>query len=152
MTFSVFPVRGNLPDRFKELLDDSLSDGHQFLEKLQTNWLSGANTFSRPGERLLAVSAQSRLAGIGGINVEPYLHDSTKGRIRHLYVHTQFRGQGIAAMLLNDLEKEAAHHFKTLTLRTSNPAADLLYRKHGFRRVDDSPFVTHQKELLQLVP
>src|SRR3984893_14804035 len=83
MTPSLCEVRGNLPDDFENLLADSLDNGHQFLQRLQTEWLSGANRFSRPGERLLAAVERNRLIGVGGINIDPYLSDTAKGRIRH---------------------------------------------------------------------
>ena len=147
MTLLIYEVRESLPDDFENLLSDSVEGGHQFLQRPQTEWLSGANRFSKAGERLVIATKQGWLIGVGGINVDPYLDDSAIGRVRHVYVHSHFRRAGVGRAILQDLEKNAGHHFGVLTLRTKNPEADLFYRASGFRRVHDNPLVTHQKTL-----
>jgi GNAT superfamily N-acetyltransferase len=137
----------DLPDGFDGLLSDSIRDGHRFLQWLHVEWHSGANRFSGPGERLIAVFENDRLIAIGGINVDPYASDKSTGRIRHLYVHTSWRRRGVASAILNDLERKASGHFKTLTLRTDNPAASLFYQASGFRVTQNRDFVTHEKLL-----
>lgn len=131
MTLRLCEVRESLPDDFENLLVDSVDNGHQFLLKLQAEWLSGANRFSKPGERLLAATEQDWLIGVGGITIDPYLNDAAKGRIRHVYVHSRFRRKGIVAAILKDLEKDAVHHFDALTLRTNNPEANLSNVPHA---------------------
>ncbi|AGY58799.1 acetyltransferase, GNAT family [Gloeobacter kilaueensis JS1] len=148
----LYEVRECLPEGFEALLTDSLNDGYQFLQRLKDEWFSGANCFARPGECLRAACEEDRLIGIGGINIDPYLNDPTRGRIRHLYVHSNFRRKSVASLILRTLEKDAVCHFHTLTLRTNNPEADLFYLKLGFLRVQGHSFVTHQKVLGSLDP
>ena len=140
-------VRESLPEDFENVLSDSVEGGHRFLQRLQAEWLSGVNRFSNPGERLVVATKQGWLIGVCGINIDPNLNDSATGRIRHVYVHSHFRRAGVGRAILQDLEKNAAHHFGALTLRTNNPEADLFYRASGFRRVHDDPLVTHRKTL-----
>lgn len=73
MTLVCCEIRKDLPDGFDALLSDSVADGHQFLQRLQTEWVSRANRFSMPGELLLAAIEKDRFVGMGGINVDPYL-------------------------------------------------------------------------------
>jgi GNAT superfamily N-acetyltransferase len=145
MTTSLYAIGETLPERFAELIADSLRDGHEFVQRLETEWVSGVNRFSKSGERLLAAAEKGRLIGIGGINIDPYLNDTAIGRIRHFYVHSGFRGNGVATAMLRDLERHAVHHFAVLTLRTNNPEADRFYRSRGFVTVNGNRFVTHEK-------
>jgi GNAT superfamily N-acetyltransferase len=137
----------DLPNGFDGLLSDSIRDGHRFLQRLHVEWHSDANRFSEPGERLIVVFENDRLIAIGGINVDPYASDKSTGRIRHLYVHTSWRRRGVASAILDDLERKASGHFKTLTLRTDNPGASLFYQAFGFPVTQNRDFVTHEKLL-----
>jgi len=109
MTLLIYEVRESLPDDFENLLSDSVEGGHQFLQRPQTEWLSGANRFSKAGERLVIATKQGWLIGVGGINVDPYTGaaswtlremevDNGRGRDGRLCVQqasTQFQ-QGLA--------------------------------------------------------
>jgi GNAT superfamily N-acetyltransferase len=143
-------IGDRLPDGFPDLLADSLADGYAFIVRLQTEWALGQNRFDAPGERLVSADIAGRLAGIGGLNIDPYVSGPRNGRIRHLYVHRALRRRGIAAAILADLIAHAGDRFDLLSLRTANPAADLFYRRAGFAPVRDNAFVTHRLRLVAL--
>lgn len=136
----------SLPFEFEELLRDSVKDGQKFLQRLQNEWASGVNRFTNPGGLLLAAFEGERLVGIGGTNIDPYLQDSKSGRVRNLYIHSEYRRQGIARMIMQELESHARHHFTLLTLRTHNSEAFIFYASLGFTEVKEE-FVTHKKIL-----
>ena len=143
-------IGDRLPDGFPDLLADSVADGHAFIDRLQAEWVSGQNRFDAPGERLVAADMAGRLAGIGGLNIDPYVSGPRSGRIRHLYVHRSLRRRGIAEAILANLIAHAGDNFDLLSLRTANPAADLFYCRAGFARVGDNAFVTHRLRLVAL--
>ncbi len=63
----------------------------------QSRWIfliTAANTFSRPGEIPFEARFSPEMAGIGGLNTDPYLGDPPIGRIRRLYVAPNFRRLG----------------------------------------------------------
>ena len=143
-------IGDRLPDGFSDLLADSVADGHAFIDRLQAEWVSGQNRFDARGERLVAADMAGRLAGIGGLNIDPYVSGPRSGRIRHLYVHRSLRRRGIAEAILANLIAHAGDNFDLLSLRTANPAADLFYCRAGFARVGDNAFVTHRLRLVAL--
>jgi GNAT superfamily N-acetyltransferase len=118
------------------LLEESLSQGFWFVERLICDYRSGLNRFDKFGEVLLAASVQGAVVGIGGLNRDPYLNDPNVGRLRHLYVESVWRRHGIGRLLATQLIYEADQHYQLLTLRTDTPAADEFYKKI---RIQDSP-------------
>jgi N-acetylglutamate synthase-like GNAT family acetyltransferase len=72
-----------------------------------------------------------------GLNVDPYVDDSTVGRLRHLYVHPDHRRRGVAAALVDRCLVDAGETFARVRLRTSSPVADAFYRSIGFEAIDD---------------
>lgn len=132
---------------FGTLLVDSLSDGHNFVKRLEEDWTSGANRFSGLGEVLLAAQQDKFLLAIGGLNIDPYVHEPGIGRIRHLYVHRDFRRAGVGRQLAEKLIALATDHFDRLTLRTENPSAFLFYESLGFQKVKNRSAATHEMVL-----
>lgn len=105
MSITLAPVLHELPAGFDVLRTEASTEGHRNMERLSTDWVSGAARFDANGERLLAAFVGAELAGIGGITVDPTEHDAF--RLRRFYVRKQFRGRGIgrglADALLRDL-------------------------------------------------
>ena len=101
-----------LDEDFDELLEESLKEGHEFLKRLKTEWDSGQNQFDKDGETHVVAVEGAKPVGICGLNKDPYTDDSSIGRVRHLYVHPEFRGLTIGSILLEEIIEEAKEHFK----------------------------------------
>lgn len=129
-----------LPPDLPALQAAARAEGFAFLDRLATEWTSGANRFHRPGECLLAATNGPALAGIGGLNQDPYASNPVIGRLRHLYVLPEARRAGIATALVQALL--ARSPFQIIRLRTATPDAARLYLALGFTPVDD-PQATH---------
>jgi ribosomal protein S18 acetylase RimI-like enzyme len=123
----------DLTSEFDELLEESLKEEHQFLKRLKENWLSGENRFDKAGETHVVAVEGAKAVGICGLNIDPYLDDPTIGRVRHLYVHPEFRRLTIGSILVEEVIEEAKEHFKVLRLRTHDEGAAAFYMKHGFK-------------------
>jgi hypothetical protein len=72
---------------------EARAEGHQFLDRLASDWASGAMRFDRPGEALLAAYSEGVLAAIGGITIDPIVPDAL--RMRRFYVRPAFRRAGL---------------------------------------------------------
>jgi GNAT superfamily N-acetyltransferase len=137
------PVGAALPAGFDALAAAAGAEGHGFIARLATEWASGHNRFDHPGERLIAVRDGGALAAIGGVNRDPFLADPRVARLRHVYVHPDWRRQGIGALLARELIATArTAGFARLRLRTANPAAARLYEALGFATIAE-PDATH---------
>jgi len=138
----------SLPSGLEHLRDEAARHGFGFLDRLVTDWASGANTFSRPGECLLGAFADDRLVGIGGLNADPYSSRTDFGRIRHVYVLDAWQRKGVGRALIDCLVREARGLFAELRLRTGTTAAAAFYVHCGFGPVDD-PTASHALKLVQ---
>ncbi|MGK7894535.1 MAG: GNAT family N-acetyltransferase, partial [Xenococcus sp. (in: cyanobacteria)] len=69
------------------------------------------------------------------------------GRVRHLYVLSSKRRQGIGSQLLRQIIQQAKQNFDLLNLRTHNPEESLFYLSQGFQRSYERPECTHILEL-----
>lgn len=141
----VVPITPNHPG-FAPLAAEARSEGYRFVDRLETEWRSGANRFEAPGECLLGIATADDLLAVGGINVDPFLQDGQTGRLRHLYVRTGRRRQGAGGLLVATLVTAARTHFMRIRLRTDNPEAARLYERAGFRATDSSD-ATHVADL-----
>ncbi|MCU0547614.1 MAG: GNAT family N-acetyltransferase [Oscillatoriaceae cyanobacterium Prado104] len=129
------------------LVKESLSQEFRFVERLIREYRSGFNCFDNPGEILLVASDRGRAIAIGGLNRDPYFNDPKVGRLRHLYVESVWRRQGIGSLLVDRLILEAAKYYQLLTLRTDTPAADKFYRELGFKTHPNWEHTTHHLQL-----
>jgi GNAT superfamily N-acetyltransferase len=138
-------LRDELPlAELESLLAESRAEGHHFVDRLVDDFVEGRNRFDQPGEVLFAVYAAGQLVAVGGLNQDPYLPDEDAGRVRHVYVLPAFRRQGAGRLLMQTIIAAArSSHFRLLTLRTLNPAADLFYRGLGFRTEPGVEQATH---------
>lgn len=123
----------DLPQDFDQLETEALLEGHNFLSKMKREWLEGKNRFALDQEALFAAySNDGILIGIGGLNRDPYIEDPTIGRVRHVFVASNFRRSGVGEALLNKIVEHARKHFEVIRLKTRNPAAVLFYERLGF--------------------
>lgn len=129
------------------LIEESLSQGFRFVERLVQDYRSGANCFNKSGEALFATLLDDVVVGIGGLNQDPYFNDSMIGRLRHLYVESAFRRRGVGRLLVAQIIYEATQHYQLLTLRTDTIAADNFYQKLGFKTQPNWKHTTHHLQL-----
>ena len=136
----------DLPRGIEALVSESEAAGFGLVRRLVDEWRNGSNRFDRPGEALFAAWREERLAGVCGLNVDPYAGDERVGRVRHLYVLVEARRHGVARALMAETLAAARGRFPTVRLGTSNPAAARLYESLGFRPVSE-PHCTHRLSL-----
>src|SRR5690242_14979312 len=85
---------------FQALVEESRLEGYWMLVRLADGWRDGRNRFRRRGEMLLAVWQDDVLAGVGGLNVDPYVERRREGRVRHLYVSAPHRRHGVGRLIV----------------------------------------------------
>ncbi|XHX80612.1 MAG: GNAT family N-acetyltransferase [Stenomitos frigidus ULC029] len=129
------------------LVEESLSQELRFVERLIREYRSGLNCFDQPGEILLKASVQGAVIGIGGLNRDPYFNDPYIGRLRHLYIKSDWRKQGVGRSLVHQIIHEAKQHYQLLTLRTDTLAANQFYQKLGFKTDPNWEHTTHHLQL-----
>lgn len=117
---------------FARLIAEAPGEGGPFLLRLRDEWTSGVLRFDGAGELLLGAFVDGVLVGVGGISNDPYAPAPGLGRIRHLYVLKDYRGQGIGSVLVDRLVEQGREHFSVLRLSTEAPEAARLYESYGF--------------------
>jgi GNAT superfamily N-acetyltransferase len=142
LAFQVVPA---LPRGIGDLAGVASSEGFGMVSRLITDYLSGANTFSKQGERLCAALNDQQVIAIGGLNVDPYYDSPSLGRIRHLYVHPDFRRGGVGARLMGLIEEHGEAYFDSLQLFTESTAAARFYEALHYMPVQGSRKVSHAK-------
>src|SRR6266446_7355567 len=123
-TGGIPPVRfeavvDKLPADFEPMRAEARAEGYKFLDRLATDWASGAIRFDQPGEALLAAYSEGVLAAIGGITIDPIVPDAL--RMRRFYVRPAFRRTGIGREIAHALLERA---FRTSRVVTLNAAVD----------------------------
>jgi GNAT superfamily N-acetyltransferase len=131
-------------DRLEPLVAQAAATGFQAIARLQDEWQSGLNRFDQPGEALFIAADNGFIVGICGLNQDPYLHDPTVGRVRHLYVAVEHRRKGIGSRLVRAVMEAAKGRFTRLRLRTNSSDADGFYLSLGFMRFTAEPACSHQ--------
>jgi GNAT superfamily N-acetyltransferase len=134
--FQILPITG-VDARLAPLSEEAARDGFRFIERLTRDWASGSNTFSRPGERLIAAIRGSQIIGVCGLNRDPYTGESGVGRLRHLYVMKSEREQGAGRALVRLLLEEARATFVIVRLRTDTLQAARFYERLGFVKTEE---------------
>lgn len=138
---------GKLENQLDELVEESVEEGYNFVRRLRDEYINETNNFKNKGELLYFAYIKGKVVGVCGINNDPYLNDKDFGRVRHLYVLKNYRGAGLANLLLDNVVKNSKKHFKTFTLRTFNEIASNLYCKYGFTKKEKYESVTHYLEV-----
>jgi len=133
------------------LLADSERLESRIVRRLVDEWVSGANRFDRPGEVLFGVRGARRLLGVCGLNVDPYAGDDRVGRVRHLYVLSTSRRQGVGRRLVLRVIQATRGRFDDLRLHTSNPEAARLYETLGFMPCSERVDYTHVAKVTTLL-
>ena len=71
--------------------------------RLLHGWENGSRRTRRRGEIFLAAWHEGSLAGVGGLNVDPYVEERREGRVRHVYVSAAYRRRGVGRLLLKEI-------------------------------------------------
>lgn len=139
-------IKHLLAEELAHLAAESKRDGFRFLQRLIEEYESGTNTFNQHGEALFGIYDDQQLIAIGGVNKDPFASKEGAGRLRRFYVSSQYRRQGIGALLVKNVISHAQNHFYTLVLYTDTPEGDRFYRSLGFSKVE-SKTATHVYQL-----
>jgi len=129
---------------FQALAEESRLEGYWMLVRLADGWRDGRNRFRRRGEVMLAAWQDEVLAGVGGLNVDPYVQERREGRVRHVYVSAAHRRQGVGRLIVEAIVARARLNFPVLNLRAPEEAF-AFYEALGFKRVEGEEFMTHRK-------
>lgn len=130
---------------FDALKEVSRLEGYWMLVRLADGWASGRNKFLKRGEALYGAWQGRDLAGVCGLNVDPYF-DGRQGRVRHLFVSARNRRNGVGRMLVETVIARASQYFAVLNTRAPREAFPF-YEGLGFQRVEGEEFVTHRMML-----
>jgi GNAT superfamily N-acetyltransferase len=144
---AVYPLEKLTPEDLRPLLNESLSEGYDFIQRLWDDYEQGTNRFDTAGAILLGVFNGQHLIGVGGIQRDPYLNRPDVGRVRHVYILKAYRRQGVGKRLLEALIQHARADFTLLTLRTQTQSAAAFYVASGF---DDQPLFPDATHFLRL--
>jgi GNAT superfamily N-acetyltransferase len=133
---------------FDRLKDESRLEGYWMLVRLADGWTSGHNSggrnkFLKRGEALFGAWHDRELAGVCGLNIDPYFEGRDQGRVRHLFVSAPHRRAGVGRMLVETVVDRARRYFTVLNSRAP-PEAFVFYERLGFQRVEGEEFVTHR--------
>jgi aminoglycoside 6'-N-acetyltransferase len=130
-------------DAVEPLAHEATGQGLDFMRRLMDDYRSGANRFDKPGEALFGVYDESRLIGVGGLNIDAYANDPRISRVRHVYVLASHRRCGAGRALVTAIMSQAMHVFDVLRLRTNTREGAAFYESLGFDRLEDPSQATH---------
>lgn len=94
------------------------------------DWASCGNDLSHIGEMIkshyfiVVVNRQSRIAGFSSITQQGYLHS--------MFIHKDFQGQGIATLLLKEIERYATMNGITRITSEVSLTARPFFEKRGY--------------------
>lgn len=137
----------SLPRGVNQLARFAASEKFGMVNRLISDFRDGSNTFSKDGESLWILAEDSHTIAVGGVNVDPYFDLPTVGRIRHLYVHPQYRRTGVGRKLLQSIEHSGMGHFEVFQLFTGDAVASRFYEALGYSRVEGQWKVSHAKRV-----
>ncbi len=152
MEMVIQPAGDLPPDALAPLVAESEQAGWRFVRRLADDLRLGANRFDLQGECLFVALASGTVVGVCGLNRDPYLADSSVGRVRRLYVLAAHRGSGVGRRLVQAVVSAATGQFRRLRVRTENPQAGRLYERLGFVPVAREADCTHALDLAPAEP
>jgi GNAT superfamily N-acetyltransferase len=136
---------GDVPT-LRLLATEAEAEGFAFLTRFLGDLASDCVQLNSPTEFFLGALLDGHMVAIGGVTRDPYTDDATIGRLRHLYVRAEARGQGVGRALVRSLEARAQGVYERLRLRSGTVAAARFYEALGYRRVNESA-ATHARPL-----
>lgn len=140
IVFTLAPLH-ELPSDFGALRDLSVREGFGMLPRLERQWAEGKR-FQRPGELLLGGFMEGHLVAIGGLTQTQHAYIM---RVRRVYVHPDFRRQGLGHRLMQALIRHAESlPVRELELFTDTEAGAQFYESLGFVPVAEEG-TTHRR-------
>lgn len=133
--FQILFIVGELPSDLDGLRLEARQEGFGFVERLVREWEAGQNRFERVGEALMIAYANSVVAGIGGITVDPVIPDAL--RMRRFYIRKSFRRRGLARLLADELLKSVEGLGRMVTVHAGTPDAPAFWEAMGFEPHDE---------------
>lgn len=94
----------------------------------------GPGDFAAPGGAFLVLLVDDEPAGCGALR----RHDERDVEVKRLFVRRPFRGQGLARLLMTELERSAAdlgYHRVLVETGDAQPEAIGLYESSGYTRI-----------------
>lgn len=119
-----------LPAGLSALRAEARREGFRFLERLASDWDTGAARFDRPGEALLAGFKADVLAGLGGLTLDPVVPGAL--RMRRFYVHPVVRRHGIGRALAVALLQLPGTAGRSVTVNAGTAEASVFWEALGF--------------------
>lgn len=129
-------------DLVAALAGEARGEGFTHIDRLAANWRNGSNRFDRQGEILLAAWSGAAVVAVGGLNIDPYVSNSRVGRVRHLFVISEQRRNGVGRSLVAELLLRAHGCFDAIRVRAARGDAPYFYDALGFERIDE-PNASH---------
>lgn len=140
IVFTLAPLH-ELPSDFGALRDLSVREGFGMLPRLERQWAEGKR-FQRPGELLLGGFMEGHLVAIGGLTQTQHAYIM---RVRRVYVHPEFRRQGLGDRLMQALIRHAESlPVRELELFTDTEVGAQFYESLGFVPVAEEG-TTHRR-------
>jgi N-acetylglutamate synthase-like GNAT family acetyltransferase len=136
-----------LPNGLAELARVAAAEGFGMVDRLIIDHRDGSNTFSKHGESLWIIEQKGRIIAVGGINIDPYYDSPSLGRIRHLYVHPDFRRNAVGRRLMRSIEESGSEYFETFQLFTAEVDASRFYEALSYTPVNGQRKVSHAKRV-----
>jgi ribosomal protein S18 acetylase RimI-like enzyme len=128
--------------KLASLLQDAVASGASigFLLPLSQDeaidyWQEVAKAIEGPNRILLVAQTDQEIAGTAQLDLASRANGSHRAEVVKLMVHTSFRNQGVAQMLMNAIEQEAKKVGRTtlvLDTREGDPS-EKLYAKLGYQ-------------------
>jgi GNAT superfamily N-acetyltransferase len=135
-----------LPACLDILVSEAVRSGHAWASNFHPAWRS--RPFTGEGEALFLAWDRKpwdgkRLLAMAAISADPFVEDTTTGRLRFIYVRETARRRGIADRLVGDCLALARGRWRKLRLHTDNAVAARLYEGYGFQPSGSDPHATH---------
>ncbi len=134
--FLISPIVELELHHIEPLIKASEKEEFKFLTRLKNDWISGVNRFNKKYEKLYQIEVDKKIIAIGGINNNPYHENGKVGRIRHLYVLSEYRKRGFGRKLVQHLLNKSNDKYEKITLRTDTVVASKFYESIGFKRIN----------------
>lgn len=131
-----------------EILVDCVDDGaslgfmHPYaIEDALPFWESVADGVASGGTLLFVAEIDGRMVGTVQVGFAHMPNQVHRGDLKKLLVHRSARGKGLARLLMDAVEREAARHGKTLLVLDTATGSDAegIYPRLGWQRVGIIP-------------
>jgi GNAT superfamily N-acetyltransferase len=130
------------------LIAESEAEGFHFLTRLRRDDSVDTAYLESDHSIVLGIFDGERLVATGGLTPDPYLDDPTIGRVRHVYVASEYRRRGLGRELIAALEHRARPRYGLLRLRTDTARAAAFYEAIGYQPIT-ADSATHARALME---